>query len=127
VLIACSRGGMKRSYSMSRSRGSVITPVSADAAAVSGLTRHTLSSRVPERPGKLRGTVRSESALVAGAWPMPMQPLQPVWCSRAPAPMRSKVAPIRVRSEKIWRDDGFTSKLTASLVWWPFTIAAAIA
>ena len=44
---------------LSRSRGSVITPVSADAAAVSGLTRQTLSSRVPERPGKFRGTVRT--------------------------------------------------------------------
>ena len=62
---------------MPSDRGSVITPVRADAVAVSGLTRHTLSSRVPDRPGKLRGTVRKESACVAGAWPMPMQPLQP--------------------------------------------------
>ncbi len=54
-----------------------MTPVSADAAAVSGLTRQTWSSRVPERPGKFRGTVRRLSLPVAGAWPIPMQPLQP--------------------------------------------------
>ena len=47
------------------------------AAAVSGLTRHTLSSTVPERPGKFRGTVRKLILSVAGACPMPMQPLQP--------------------------------------------------
>ena len=34
--------------------------------AVSGLTRHTLSSRVPDRPGKLRGTVRNESRAGGG-------------------------------------------------------------
>ena len=43
-------------------RGSVITPVRAGAAAVSGLTRHTLSSRLPDRPGKFRGTVRTDDA-----------------------------------------------------------------
>jgi hypothetical protein len=57
--------------------GLVMTPFSADAAAVSGLTRHTLSSRVPDRPGKFRGTVRKLIVSVAGAWPMPMHPLQP--------------------------------------------------
>ena len=44
-----------------------------------------MSSLVPERPGKLRGTVRREIASVAGAWPTPMQPMQPAWLSRAPA------------------------------------------
>ena len=43
---------------MSSVRGSVITPVSADAAAVSGLQSKHASSLVPDRPGKLRGTVR---------------------------------------------------------------------
>ena len=70
-----------------RSRGSVITPVSADAAAVSGLHRYTWSSRVPDRPGKLRGTVRRLMRSVAGAWPIPMQPMQPAWWMRAPAAM----------------------------------------
>lgn len=43
---------------MPSDRGSV----RADAVAVSGLTRHILSSRVPDRPGKLRGTVRKDSS-----------------------------------------------------------------
>ena len=72
-------------YGIASVRGSVITPVRAEAAAVSGLTRQTWSSRVPERPGKFRGTVRRLSLPVAGACPMPMQPLQPAWWMRAPA------------------------------------------
>jgi hypothetical protein len=42
-------------------------PASAEAVAVSGLHRNTLSSFVPERPGKLRGTVRRLLRPVAGA------------------------------------------------------------
>jgi hypothetical protein len=57
-------------------RGSVITPVSADAAAVSGEHNHTESSLVPERPGKLRGIVRSELRPTAGACPTPMAELE---------------------------------------------------
>ena len=64
-------------HGISKDRGSVITPVIAEAAAVSGLTRQTLSSCVPDRPGKLRGTVRRLIFSEAGACPMPMQPLQP--------------------------------------------------
>src|SRR5699024_12180056 len=60
-----------------RSRGSVITPVSADAAAVSGEHNHTESSGVPERPGKFRGNVRNEFCPTAGACPMPMHPMHP--------------------------------------------------
>ena len=41
-------------------RGSVITPVSALAAAVDGEQRYTASSTVPLRPGKLRLNVRSD-------------------------------------------------------------------
>jgi hypothetical protein len=55
----------------------VITPVNADAEAVSGENNQTESSLVPDRPGKLRGMVRSELRPVAGASPMPMQPMQP--------------------------------------------------
>ncbi len=62
---------------MSKVRGSVITPVKAEAAAVSGLHKYTWSSFVPERPGKLRGTVRRLIFPVAGACPIPMQPPQP--------------------------------------------------
>ena len=62
-----------------KSLGSVITPVKAEAAAVSGLQRYTWSSSVPDLPLKLRGTVLKLILSVAGACPMPMQPLQPAW------------------------------------------------
>ncbi len=70
-------GGKTFGYGMSRSRGSVITPVSAAAAAVSGLHRNNRSSFTPERPSKLRGVVRSEFLPAAGACPIPWQPLHP--------------------------------------------------
>ena len=108
-------------------RGSVIAPVSADAAAVSGEHSQTLSSLVPERPGKLRGMVRSELCSVAGACPIPMHPMQPAWCSRAPLLINDVVAPILVRSSRISREVGLTSKLTSGEVCRPSTIAAAMA
>ena len=49
------------SYNDSNSRGSVISPVSAAAAAVSGEHNQTGSSSVPDLPGKLRGMVRRSS------------------------------------------------------------------
>lgn len=64
-------------YGMPSVRGSVIMPVRAEAAAVFGLSRQTLPSRVPDLPGKFRGTVRRLILPVAGAWPIPIQPLQP--------------------------------------------------
>ncbi len=102
VLQACRRSSdAPRSrmfgYGISNVRGSVILPVRAEAAAVSGLHRNTLSSLVPERPGKLRGVVRRLLRPVAGACPMPMQPLQPAWCRRAPA--CSKMADIAFSHE----------------------------
>ena len=48
----------RRCRAARRSRGSVITPVSAAAAAVSGEHSQTCRRPVPERPGKLRGKVR---------------------------------------------------------------------
>jgi hypothetical protein len=62
--------------SVSRSLGSVIFPVNAAAAAVSGY-KYILSSNVPERPGKFRGIVLRLMVFVAGACPMPMHPIQP--------------------------------------------------
>ena len=85
-----------------------------EAVAVSGLQRNTLSSRVPERPGKLRGTVRRLLRPEAGACPMPMQPLQPAWCSRAPAWTRSFNSPSAIRFSRSWRELGLTSKDTRS-------------
>ena len=45
-------------------RGSVSSPVSAAAAATSGLVRKTLADFVPERPSKFRLKVRTDTALV---------------------------------------------------------------
>ena len=55
---------------------------------------------------------------------MPMQPPQPAWWNRPPAPMRLWMAPISARFWRIWREVGLTSKETR---WWaifPFTISA---
>jgi len=91
------------------SRGSVIVPVRAAAAAVSGEHSQTASSLVPERPGKLRGTVRRLLRPIAGAWPMPMQPMHPAWWIRAPDWIRLSVPPSVVRSARICREVGLTS------------------
>src|SRR5699024_1701431 len=71
-------GSFMSGYFMSTVRGSVITPVIADAAAVSGLHKNTLSSFVPERPGKFLGVVRKLFLHEAGACPIPIHRLQPV-------------------------------------------------
>ena len=67
-----------------RSRGSVISPRSAVAAAVAGEQRYTRSPGVPLRPGKFRLKVRTETAPAAGAWPMPMHGPQAGSRIRAP-------------------------------------------
>src|SRR5690625_6260118 len=59
--------------------GSVITPVKAEDAAVSGLHKNTLSSLVPDRPGKFLGVVLKLLRLVAGACLILIHPLQPAW------------------------------------------------
>jgi hypothetical protein len=94
----------------------VICPVSAAAAAVSGEHRYTESSRVPERPGKFLGTVRRLLRPFAGACPMPMQPMHPDWCNRAPAATSASVPPILVRSCRICRELGLMSKDTVGWV-----------
>ena len=87
----------------------MISPVRAAAAAVSGEHSQTESSSVPDRPGKLRGTVRRLFRPNAGACPMPMHPMQPAWWIRAPYLIRLSEAPIAVRSARICREVGFTS------------------
>ena len=58
---------------------------------------------------------------------MPMQPMQPDWWMRAPAEIRAVVPPQRVRSARIGREVGLTSKLTPWWVWRPSTMRAAMA
>src|SRR5699024_10730498 len=77
-------GSLIIGYSPSYLRGSVITPVSAEAAAVSGEDKYTLSSFVPERPCKFLGVVLKLFLPVAGACSLPIQPVRPAWCKRVP-------------------------------------------
>ena len=111
----------------SRVRGSVITPVSAAAAAVSGEHSHTESSSVPERPGKFRGMVRRELRPVAGACPIPMQPMQPDWWIRAPAATREVSQPPVIRSASTSREVGLMSRDTPGAAWRPSRISATTA
>ena len=57
---------MSASAAQSASVGSVNTPLTALAAAVSGDTRYTLALSVPLRAKKLRLNVRSDTASVLG-------------------------------------------------------------
>src|SRR5699024_12804396 len=70
-------GSVTVGYGPSNVRGSVIFPDKAEAAAVSGLHRNTLSSFVPDLPGKFLGVVRTLFVYVARACPIPIQLLPP--------------------------------------------------
>ena len=107
---------------VSRSLGSVIFPVNAAAAAVSGLHKYILSSNVPERPGKLRGIVLRLMVFVAGACPIPMHPMHPDWWRRAPAAIKGPRAPISIKFSNTCRDEGLTSKEISGETAFPFTI-----
>ena len=109
-----------------RSRGSVISPSSAHAAAVSGLTRYTCALFVPLRPSKLRFEVRTLTASVWGAWAAPMQNPQAASSSRAPAASRSNTASVRAIVSSTCRDPGATTRLTSGRACRPFSIAATV-
>ena len=91
---SCGSGMMKESVSSTTAcalkliglsvGGTVTTPVRADAAATSGLTRCTEASGVPERFGKLRLKVRSDNPLLIGEPPWPIQAPQPFSMMRTP-------------------------------------------
>jgi hypothetical protein len=59
-------GSLIEEISLFKILGSVRYPVSAAAAAVSGLTRYTPASAVPERPSKLRLKVLKDTPLELG-------------------------------------------------------------
>src|SRR3989337_1814303 len=80
----------------------------AETAATAGLARYTLSSGVPERPGKLRLNVRREAASEGGDWPMPMQGPQADSRMRAPDSIRSARAPLRAIIVNHCREPGVT-------------------
>ena len=70
------------------SRGSVISPVIAAAAATSGLTRKTCALAVPDLPSKFLLAVLRDTASVQGAMPLPMQNPHVLSAILAPLSMR---------------------------------------
>ncbi len=113
-------------YRLSKSLGSVILPVKAEAAAVSGLTRYTRSSFVPDLLGKFLGTVLKLILLLAGAWPIPMQPIHPAWCNLAPEWIRFCNTPFMDKFSNSWREVGVTSNETLLWAILPFKISPTI-
>src|SRR5438552_1432209 len=91
------------------SRGSVIFPSSAVAAAVSGLHRYTRSSAVPLRPSKLRLNVRTEAPRVGGENPIPMHGPHATSSSRTPALMSFVMRPLVSMRSSVWREPGETA------------------
>jgi len=114
-------------YGISSVLGSVMTPVKAEAAAVSGLHRKTLSSLVPERPGKFLGVVRRLFWPEAGACPMPMHPLQPAWWRRPDADRRFAICPFSTSCWSCCLDVGLMSNEMPFATCLPSTILLAIA
>ena len=106
------------------SRGSVISPVSAAATAVSGETRYTPASAVPLRPRKLRLKVRRDTPALLGLKPMPMQGPQAHSSTRAPLASMSVSAPQSASIDSTWRLPGEIDRLTEGFTVRPFSSAA---
>src|SRR5262249_1794677 len=83
------RGASFTSEGAAGVRGSVMTPVSAEAAATSDEQRYTSSPFTPLRPGKLRLNARRLRVPAAGTWPMPAHEPHVDSDTSAPAARRS--------------------------------------
>src|SRR5262249_56887734 len=95
------RGGSFTSGGAPSVRGSVMTPVSAEAAATSDEQRYTSSPFTPLRPGKLRLNARRLRVPAAGTWPMPAHEPHVDSDTRAPAASRSASTPSRALVPRI--------------------------
>src|SRR5216117_1498113 len=84
-----------------RVRGSVMTPVSAEAAATSDEQRYTSSPLTPLRPGKFRLNARRLFTPAAGTWPMPAHEPHVDSDTVAPAASRSVSSPSRAMVSRI--------------------------
>ena len=107
-----------------KSLGSVISPVSAAATAVSGETRYTLASLVPLRPKKLRLNVRNDTPAELGEKPIPMQGPQAHSSSLAPLANISESAPQSASIESTCLEPGEMERLTEGEMVLPFKSAA---
>src|SRR5262249_22600554 len=119
ALGAASAAGAGASAAAPAPRGSVITPVAADTAAVTGEHRYTESSPVPLRPGKLRLNARRLFVPVAGTWPMPAQEPHVGSETFAPAASRSVRSPSRAMTSRMRWLPGKTTKETVDATWRP--------
>src|SRR5918912_1234067 len=120
-------GASGRSGYSPSSRGSVITPYKAVAAAVGGLDRYTLSDWVPLLPGKFLLNVLTLTESEGGAWPIPTHGPHAGSSIRAPARTRSAYTPVRAMEFSIWRLPGVTVITRSVATDLSFNTAAAIA
>ena len=119
-------GTVTSSFSMPSVLGSRISPVRAEATAVSGETRYTRASAVPLRPSKLRLKVRRLTPPEFGEKPMPMQGPQAHSSSRAPDARMSDSAPQSESIVSTCLEPGDTLMLTEGAMRLPFSSAAAL-
>ena len=106
--------------------GSVIKPVSADAAAVSGLTRYTCPSLVPERPRKFLLNVLRLTPFEFGENPIPIHGPHAHSSILAPASIMSVSAPLSAIMESTCLDPGDIPRLTLSAILCPFKTDAVL-
>jgi len=118
--------GTRMAGASPRVRGSVSTPVSAAAAHVSVPARYTRASSVPDRPLKFRLNERTETAPLAGDWPMPMHGPQPGSITRAPAAIRSARAPLRATMVSTCLEPGLMTRDTPGAMVLPRSMAATV-
>ena len=106
------------------SNGFVIYPVSADATAVSGDTRYTFASFVPDRPSKFLLNVLRDTPPEFGENPMPMHGPHAHSRTRAPDAMISESAPVSESILSTCFDPGDMERLTDGSIVFPLSIAA---
>ena len=102
----------------------VSTPVTAEIAAVSGLTRYTDASRVPLLPLKFLLKVRSDTAPDLGDCPIPMQGPHAFSIILAPADIITARAPFSASFVRILLEPGEITRLTSGCTLRPFNICA---
>lgn len=106
--------------------GSVITPLMAAATAVSGDTRYTLPSLVPDLPSKFLLNVLKDTPPEFGEKPIPMQGPQAHSRTLAPDAMISDRAPQSASMARTCLDPGEIERLTLGSMVFPLRRAATL-
>ena len=100
--------------------------VKAEAAAVSGDTRYTCPSAVPDLPSKFLLKVRKDTPPELGEKPMPMHGPHAHSRTLAPAARISESAPQSASMARTCFDPGETERLTSGFTTFPFRIFATL-